>query len=402
MIMANVLKEVLILAVTSGDTEKVKSLLRGYGTHREARKEKAEALCHAIQGGHQDIIHLLLQSKSELAFSDDAGKRPIHYACELGCTDIVYQIIRAGSPVNVADPLGTSPLHYAVSGGNSDIVLLLLAEGASINRSKLQKTGETPLHFASRAGHSEMLKYMLHKGGDPDLATTEGLTPLMLAVKNRKYGICETLCKFRVNLNTKNSNHQTALHIAVEASSVEMVEMLLTHGASVSEHGPEGRTPLHAISALNPGNRGLVQIAELLLNHGADTDAKDTAGQSPLHFCAMTGSEQIASMLLEHGADINLRDEQAGNTPLCTAILYSKLNVVRLLVKAGADVNLCDNGDSSPLHKLQGVKGKYLYKPVDISTYLSKITKVLFLTSYSQSGLYHRCTVVPQFYKPLF
>lgn len=47
-----------------------------------------------------------------------------------------------------------------------------------------------------------------------------------------------------VNVNRKNSDGWTALHIAVEKNSKDVLSLLLEHGADVNAHGQHRVTPL--------------------------------------------------------------------------------------------------------------------------------------------------------------
>ena len=66
----------------------------------------------------------------------------------------------------------------------------------------------------------------------------------------------EMLIRKEVNLNSKNKEFLTPLHVAADKSHVDVVEILLKHGANVNSPDCLGQTPLHR-SAQN----GFLQVS---------------------------------------------------------------------------------------------------------------------------------------------
>ncbi|NMB61374.1 MAG: hypothetical protein GYA18_03435 [Chloroflexi bacterium] len=67
------------------------------------------------------------------------------------------------------------------------------------------------------------------------------------------------------------------LHFAVN-SSIEIIQMLIEHGADVNVKDAKGRTPLHIVAASKP----TIEKMELLIENGADVNAVDNEGKTPL------------------------------------------------------------------------------------------------------------------------
>ena len=151
---------------------------------------------------------------------------------------------------------------------------------------------------------------------------------------------------------------ETALHTAAYFAQLEVMKILIDHGASVNDHV---WTPLSgAISSIYfRGNgmhseEGAVAAVRLLLARGADVNLQSDYQYgytfSPLIQAAMTGSIQLVELLLKYGADVHVRFWH-GLTVLHEAH-SGKPGIFQLLVDHGADLHACDDYGESPLLRL--------------------------------------------------
>jgi hypothetical protein len=108
--------------------------------------------------------------------------------------------------------------------------------------------------------------------------------------------------------STEGFSTVTPLIWAARGGNLEIVQILLEHGASVRVQSRAFGTPLSNAAA--SGNPALVQI---LLERGADPDAGRPDGSSPLMCAVMAGDAQAASMLIKAGADARLRNRAGQN-----------------------------------------------------------------------------------------
>ena len=115
------------------------------------------------------------------------------------------------------------------------------------------------------------------------------------------------------------------LHWAAAYGFVDVVKILLEHGADVNPRNVDGITPLHLATVA-----GHVDVARILLEHGADVNTKNEDNQTPLHYAATEGHAVVARLLLEHGADPSIRDKD-GRTPLDIAREKGHKEVVRVI-----------------------------------------------------------------------
>ncbi|MHC4538349.1 MAG: ankyrin repeat domain-containing protein [Planctomycetota bacterium] len=153
------------------------------------------------------------------------------------------------------------------------------------------------------------------------------------------------------DVNTRDEEGLTALHLAARQGRKDAVELLLAKGASINARltGWPGWTPLHEAAAANQK-----EVAELLIAKRADinTDCARAGGGrfggTPLHEAAFEGHRDMVELLISKGADINA-EQSGGLTPLDVAAFVGHTDVVELLIGRGADVNVRDRGGRTAL-----------------------------------------------------
>ena len=97
-----------------------------------------------------------------------------------------------------------------------------------------------------------------------------------------------------IDVYSKSSDGDTALHVAVWRRDAEAVRILLEAGAKVDEPGDMGATPLFAAVAQDS-----VDVAGVLLNNGANPDAGNELNSTPRE-SARLASQEIQSLFSEH------------------------------------------------------------------------------------------------------
>ncbi|WP_265033965.1 ankyrin repeat domain-containing protein [Wolbachia endosymbiont (group A) of Sicus ferrugineus] len=75
-------------------------------------------------------------------------------------------------------------------------------------------------------------EYFIQKGADVNAKDKDGNTPLHLAAMKGKIDVVKILLEYNADVNTKNNEGRTALYYAANNNHQELVELLLAHGAS--------------------------------------------------------------------------------------------------------------------------------------------------------------------------
>lgn len=148
---------------------------------------------------------------------------------------------------------------------------------------------------------------------------------LHTAVMKRNLELVQLLLEHGADVNQKTWGGGTAIFYAATRTP-EMTRLLLEHGASVTITNGYGRTPLHMVVLDREGI-----AAKLLLEAGANPNTKDVGGWTPMHLAAYNAYQTNAcAILLQHGARLDITN-RAGKTPLDLAKDRDLTNAVDFL-----------------------------------------------------------------------
>ncbi|WP_425385027.1 ankyrin repeat domain-containing protein [Wolbachia endosymbiont (group B) of Schoenobius gigantella] len=335
-------------AAWRGRLEVAKFLIEEYANSIFKYNNGSTLPCNASLGNHLDIIKCSMGEKNILEIRDNSGRVPLHCAASNGKLDIVkYFIDEEKVDVNVKDNNDDTPLHLAT--GYLDVVKYLISKGANINAKC--KAGKTPLDIAAYQKLSDVVEYLKQTQLDLD-------KKLLIAAKGGDLNKAIDLISKGANVNVKDNNDDTPLHLAV--GYLDVVKYLISKGANINAKCKAGATPLDIAAyqklsdvveylkqtqldldkklliAVKSG--GLNKIIDLF-NRGANINAENEYGKNPIHIAAESDYKNIIEFLLsKEGVGVNDTDEQ-GHTPLHWASWSGHLGMLEYLIGKGANIN---------------------------------------------------------------
>ena len=95
-----------------------------------------------------------------------------------------------------------------------------------------------------------------------------------------------------IGVNTRGSNGDTPLKVAVVREDLATAQNLLNAGADPNIVGEDACTPLH--HAVGAGN---MEIIRLLLARGASVEAREYMGKTPIDYARMTHNVKLVALL---------------------------------------------------------------------------------------------------------
>jgi ankyrin repeat protein len=101
---------------------------------------------------------------------------------------------------------------------------------------------------------------------------------LLEAARSNNFPEVLRLLSVGADVNAKNDDDKTPLHVACWKGHVAVVKQLVGHGANIEAKNISGCTPLHLASW-----EGHVQVVKALLSRRVNIEAKNNSGCAPLH-----------------------------------------------------------------------------------------------------------------------
>lgn len=161
-------------------------------------------------------------------------------------------------------------------------------------------------------GYVYDLEQAILAGGNVNLISEGGYTPLMLASKKGHYNCVDALLKYGADVNTMTKNSKTVRTALLESSNQpEIFEALVNHGADIKVLNEFKQTPLIIACDQVWVKEGVVNavIDEEIINQ------QDARGYTAIMRLAFRDPNNIGLMkeLVKVGADIGIKNNN-GNT----------------------------------------------------------------------------------------
>ncbi|XP_037646230.1 ankyrin repeat domain-containing protein 50 [Sebastes umbrosus] len=294
--------------------------------------EGRTALCLAAARGSVEVVRALLDRGLDENHKDDLGWTPLHAAACEGHRVVCAALTERGSMARVGemDIEGRTPLILAAQEGHWSTVRLLLDRRSPIDHRAYD--GHSALSAALLEGHAEVAELLMRRGADTDVRDAEGRPLLyLLVLEDRLEKATLLIEKGGVPLESRDSEGRTALHVASWQGCVEMVDLLLKHGANPNAQDAEGRPLMHSVAWTGHADVG----RRLLETSAVNIDLACHQRATALSIAAQEGHTNIVAMLLERGANPNHMDKY-GRSPVKVAGKHGHFNIVRLLESYGA------------------------------------------------------------------
>lgn len=142
-------------------------------------------------------------------------------------------------------------------------------------------------------GDLAKVQALLKKGASVDATAPKNRTALIWAATNGHTAVVQALCDAGANVNVQDGDGHTALMFAVKGSHLATAEFLLENGADVNIQSKKQRISALIVAAAI----GNIEVVQLLLDHGADTDLAEIDGSTALDRARQYGHPAVVALL---------------------------------------------------------------------------------------------------------
>ncbi len=326
----------------------------------------APAISLAALAGRAEVVALLMRRGADATAEDGRGMRPMHHAALGGRIDIARLLRKTGAEIDRPTRFSITPLMAAATSLEAwPLVAWLLGAGADPNRpigaAGATLLGEAPgmtaLMLAALDG-AELNAYMLILGGaDTRRRRADGATAAKIARNRLERGglgsggrvsaerLEEVLRAPRLGRTLAMEVIADGLERRVRAGERDALATVLRLG--FDPNVPREGDPL-LFAAIDGGD---VEMVELLLGHGANSNARSRRGITALHHAVGLDRPAIIRRLIEKGANPSLRAKGMVEMPLHLAAARGEPLLLLALLEAGARPNTTDRRNDTPLHR---------------------------------------------------
>ena len=148
---------------------------------------------------------------------------------------------------NIRDKYGFTVLHHAAYRENLRLVNKLLKE-RGVKYEEKDEQGNTALHLAALGKNVDLVKSLMRNKELVLEGNREAQTPLHLAAGTGAARVVRAILNCeegKRTLETEDSRHQTPLLIAASVGNKEVINLMISHGASVRKRNSDKESPLH-------------------------------------------------------------------------------------------------------------------------------------------------------------
>ena len=277
------------------------------------------ALMWAASEGHAEAVNLLLEAGADPLAKSQHGFTAIHFAARSGHQGVIEHLLKAGIDVNLplewTGPGGfrsprkqSSPLILAIENAEFELAVFLLEQGADAND---MRTGYAPLHTMTwvRKAH-------LGDSSDPEPPIHGNMSSTQFLIELIRHG-ADLDFQLRHGLSSAGrvaEKGATPFFLAADRGDLEMMKLLVQHGADPHIPNIDGVTPLMVAAGLGRGpendeagtqKEALAAVA-YCIELGMDVNAVDVNGETAMHGAAYGQWPEMVHFLDSQSADINI------------------------------------------------------------------------------------------------
>ncbi|MGB6977010.1 MAG: ankyrin repeat domain-containing protein [Gammaproteobacteria bacterium] len=304
-------------------------LLFNHGAYALPINNQNETPYHiAAKKNHPSVLEFVLSKdndrSSSINFKDRNENSPLIVALENNHLDLANILLEKGASVNVADNAGNTPLMLALKAGHTNFARAC-AEKYAASLGNMNSKGQDPI-IISVFKNSQLIKdfvkethidvnhqdidnksaliysviygwhtsfnaLIAHEKIDPNISDGKGTALHYAAEKPLEKSIMvEKLIDKGANLDLKNSEGNTVVHLLIINKAPELLDKVIAKRANINIINGEGNSPIHLALRHREEDIG---ITLKLVSHGADLKQKNNSGFTAIEIAFLTLRHEI-------------------------------------------------------------------------------------------------------------
>ncbi|XP_044752526.1 E3 ubiquitin-protein ligase MIB2 isoform X2 [Coccinella septempunctata] len=332
-------KTALQVAAHQGHLAVVKMFLAAGASVNSSDNDGDTCLHYAAFGNQPEVLELLINGGSNLNASNKSGCTALHIAAHKQPARCVQILLSAGADPNCRDLYGDTALHDAI-GKDSLQVIDLLCAAPDMDFTLKNKRGFNVLHHAALKGKTYATTKLLTQARQlVDIKKDDGFSALHLAALNGHKEVVDTLIRVgQAEIDLRNNRNQSALLLAVSQGHCGVVELLIKLKANINAKDEDGDTALHLV---------LIKKAHLNAEIRRENCPEIYAIYEQIsHVTEFRLAIALACFLIQKGIDLDMLN----NKGECALHLLQESNLQELLksYKPNIDNNHLHNSQTSP------------------------------------------------------
>jgi len=188
------------------------------------------------------------------------------------------------------------PVLLCAAAGAGEVIQLqqLVMSGANVNMHDYDR--RTPLHLSASEGKLEACKYLIEQNAEINAVDRWGNTPLADALREKH----DQVARYLYQIGGRTDRYNSELLFSSADGRLEDVKRYVETGVNVNMKDYDRRTPLHVASA-----EGRFEVVKYLLSKGADRDALDRWNNTPYDDAILHGFHDVARVFLPNKIDFD-------------------------------------------------------------------------------------------------
>ncbi len=233
---------ILIITVVTGCSDDFENVSGHIGDPETFRKKISELqdinirnspgetlLMEAVRKGSRDSVMILLEKGADILAKDNLGWTAYDKAVLADNPEITGILLEWNNIFAEKNIIADSVLHKAVTLNKAEALEVIIKRGVSPD---YIIGGKPLLQYACNTGYSAIgsISLLLKKGADPDLADSDGRTPLFYVRDTKDGKIIRLLVRNGAHLNIVDNEKHTPLYYYAQYGNLEQVKVLLNLG----------------------------------------------------------------------------------------------------------------------------------------------------------------------------